>query len=52
MNHKKFTVSQWSDFKFDRKEIAGEICDRLSKLDTEFADAVADDVSSDSNHKA
>jgi hypothetical protein len=42
-----FSVADWSELKFDREEIAGEICARLSKLDTEFADAVADYIKSD-----
>jgi len=42
-----FSVADWSELKFDRAEIAGEICERLSKLDTEFADAVADYINSD-----
>ena len=44
-----FSVSQWSELQFDRQEITGEICSRLSKLDTEFADAVADYIKSDEN---
>ena len=42
-----FSVADWSELKFGRQEIAGEICAQLSKLDSEFAEAVADYVSSD-----
>jgi len=42
-----FSVADWSELKFEREEIAGEICARLNKLDAEFADAVADYINSD-----
>ncbi len=42
-----FSVADWSELKFGREEIAGEICEKLSKLDSEFADAVADYLTAD-----
>ena len=41
-----FHVSEWSELRLDRHEIAGDICGRLSELDSEFASAVADYIRS------
>ena len=46
-----FSLTDWSELKFDREEIASEICTRLSELDKEFADAVADYVKSDHGNR-
>ncbi len=44
-----FSVADWSELKFERDDIAGEICSQLSKLDSEFADAVAAYVKADAS---